>query len=107
MGNGNLINIGKNKIHKNILLYGNTNVGKTLFQYQLQSNMKLDQKKLKETYGISYEVFVAEDVNLGIFDISGDLQQYKIANVITKNIEIHGIIYVCLFCIIKKMKKKD
>ena len=94
MVNGNLINIGKNKIHKNILLYGNTNVGKTLFQYQLQSNMKLDQKKLKETYGISYEVFVAEDVDLGIFDISGDLQQYKIANVITKNIEIHGIIYV-------------
>lgn len=94
MGNGNLMGIGKNKIHKNVLLYGNSSVGKTLFQYQLQSNMTLDKKKIKETYGISYEVFVAGDVNLGIFDVSGDLQQYKIVNVITKNIEIHGIIYV-------------
>ena len=94
MGNGQVMGIGKNKIHKNILLYGNTGVGKTLFEYQLQSNMSLDKKKIKETYGISYEVFVARDVNLGIFDLSGDVQQYNIVNVITKNIEIHGIIYV-------------
>lgn len=81
-------------IVKYIILYGEKGVGKTLFQYQLQSEMNLEKEKIKPTFGVNFEIYTVRDIDLGIFDLSGDIQQYALTNIITKSVEIVGIIFV-------------
>ena len=81
-------------ILKNIILYGEKGAGKTLFLYQLQSEMNLEKDKIKSTFGVNYEIYSVREVNLGIFDLSGDIQQYTLTNMITKAVDIHGIIFI-------------
>ena len=86
--------IVQKEILKNIILYGEKGAGKTLFQYQLQSEVNLESNKIKPTYGVNYEIYSVRGVNLGIFDLSGDIQQYTLTNMITKEVDIHGIIFI-------------
>ena len=79
---------------KYILLYGEPKAGKTLFQYQLQTNMSFDTSKIEATYGISYEEYSIKDTDFGIFDLSGSLKQYKMTNVVTKFVDVAGIIFI-------------
>ena len=79
---------------KYALLYGDPNSGKTLFQYQLQSSINLKTDKILPTYGISYEVISIGDIDLGIFDLSGSLQQYDVVKLVTKMVDISGIIFI-------------
>ena len=80
--------------NKYVLLYGEPKAGKTLFQYQLQTNMSFDTSQIESTYGISYEEYSIKDTDLGIFDLSGSLKQYKITNVVTKFVGVSGIIFI-------------
>lgn len=79
---------------KYVLLYGLPGAGKTLFQYQLQSGLPLEKEKLKQTYGVSFEVVSMSDIELGIFDVSGSLKQYGIVDIIMKSVDIEGIIFI-------------
>ena len=45
-------------IVKYIILYGEKGVGKTLFQYQLQSEMDLEKEKIKPTFGVNFEIYM-------------------------------------------------
>ena len=87
-------------ILKNIILYGEKGAGKTLFLYQLQSEMNLEKDKIKSTFGVNYEIYSVREVNLGIFDLSGDIQQYTLTNMITKAVDISGIIFIVLLIIL-------
>lgn len=79
---------------KNILLFGDKDSGKTLMLYQMQSNIKLESELIKPTYGFNYEEISVNNVQIGIFDLSGDLKQYELVNIITKSVDICGIIFV-------------
>ena len=79
---------------KYLIIFGDKESGKTLMQYQLQSSIKLDSTKIKPTYGFNYEEVSLTDFTLGIFDASGDLSQYGIIDIITKCINIEGIIFM-------------
>lgn len=83
-------NLSKSKY---VLLYGLKGSGKTLMQYSMQSSLKnFDQ--IKPTEGYNYEEVSIENLNLGIFDVSGDPQQYEVVNIITKCISFSGIIFM-------------
>ena len=79
---------------KYVLLYGEPDSGKTLFQYQLQSNINLNTEEIKSTYGISYETLSIGDCELGMFDLSGSIKQYDIVKIVTKFVDISGIIFI-------------
>jgi hypothetical protein len=78
---------------KYVLLYGDKGSGKTLLQYNMQSSLNVFED-LKSTEGFNYEEVKLKDTILGIFDISGDLKQYEIVNIITKCVTISGIIFI-------------
>lgn len=79
---------------KYALLYGEPSSGKTLFQYQLQSSINIKPDKIQSTYGISYEVISIGDIDLGIFDLSGSLNQYDVVKLVTRMVDISGIIFI-------------
>ena len=79
---------------KYVLLYGEPDSGKTLFQYQLQSNINLNTEEIKSTFGISYETLSIGDCELGMFDLSGSIKQYDIVKIVTKFVDISGIIFI-------------
>ena len=56
--------------------------------------MSFDTSQIESTYGISYEEYSIKDTDLGIFDLSGSLKQYKMTNVVTKFVDISGIIFI-------------
>jgi hypothetical protein len=79
---------------KYVILFGDKGSGKTLLQYQLQSSIKLEHEQIRSTYGFNYEEYSIKDRPLGIFDVSGDLKQYGIVDIITKCVEISGVIFM-------------
>jgi hypothetical protein len=86
----------KNKPTKYILIYGVKGSGKTLLQYNMQTSFKIENKEIEPTQGYNYEEkeLPNSDVVLGIIDVSGDPQQYEIVDIVLKNIEIEGIIFL-------------
>ena len=82
----------KSKI-KYAILYGETGSGKTLLQYALQSSLNVI-KEINATEGYNYEEIEVNNIILGIFDISGNLNQYDIVNIVTKYVSINAIIFV-------------
>lgn len=90
---------GKEK--KNFLLYGLSGTGKTLFMYQTQSEENLCKSKEKDdadvifpTIGVNYEELNLRKNKIGIFDISGVINNYSIVNLICKSVKISGIIFI-------------
>ena len=49
---------------------------------------------MKPTEGFNYEVKKIGNTNVGIFDVSGDPTQYDVINIITKSVNISGIIFM-------------
>lgn len=86
-------NINDSKI-KYVLLYGEENSGKTLFQYRLQQLYQFNSNVIKPTFGVSYEVLPLNGIELGIFDLSGSQKQYNLVNIVTKAVNIEGIIFI-------------
>ena len=86
--------MGANKSKtKYVLLYGVDEAGKTLFQYNLQSSLNVF-KDIEPTEGFNYEETAVGDTNVGIFDVSGNLKQYEIVNIVAKCVNISGIIFM-------------
>ncbi|MCQ2819937.1 MAG: ADP-ribosylation factor-like protein [archaeon] len=79
---------------KYVLLYGEEGAGKTLFEYKLQQNNEFDYSIIQSTYGISFEKLSVKDLHLGMFDLSGSKKQYDIVNILTKYVNIEGIIFI-------------
>lgn len=79
--------------NKYVLLFGDSGSGKTLTLYSMQSSLNINENLLP-TEGFNYEEIKVKDTALGIFDISGDMKQYEIANIVTKCVNISGIIFV-------------
>lgn len=77
---------------KYVLVYGRKNAGKSLFIYNLHTNITIQD--IKSTEGFNYEEILIKDINLGVFDISGDIKQYELINILTKNVDLSGFIYV-------------
>ena len=78
---------------KYAILYGPSGSGKTLLQYALQSSVNV-LKEIKPTEGYNYEEISLNNINLGIFDVSGNPNQYEILSLVTKCVNISAIIYV-------------
>lgn len=94
---------------KFIIIYGLENSGKTLLQYQSQATKNLTNKEASKsefnpTIGINYEELALNNFLLGIFDVSGSLYQYNLVNIICKNIDISGIIFVISLSQLKDIK---
>ena len=81
----------KSKKTKYVLLYGVSNAGKTLLLYNMQSSFE-SIKSIQPTKGYNYEEETKN--SLGIFDVSGDPEQYEVVEIILKSIDISGIIFV-------------
>lgn len=90
---------------KRCILYGLPGSGKTLFLFQLSSEQRLLTKEGGEldkdgffeffpTLGINYEEITIKTEKVGIFDISGEKSSYNLLNLICKNVEISGVIFV-------------
>jgi signal recognition particle receptor subunit beta len=78
---------------KYIILYGVKDSGKTLMQYSMQSTLK-DLRDIQSTEGYNYEEVQINNTNLGVFDVSGDPKQYEIVNIISKCVNISGLIFM-------------
>lgn len=86
------------------ILYGLPGAGKTLFLYQLKSQQGLLTKRggsssdkeftFCPTLGVNYEEIELNKERIGIFDISGEKNNYGILNFICKAVEISGVIFV-------------
>lgn len=90
---------------KRCILYGLPGSGKTLFLFQLSSEQRLSTKEggesgndtnfeFLQTLGINYEEVSLNKKKIGIFDISGEKSSYTLLNLICKNVEISGVIFV-------------
>lgn len=82
---------------KYVLLYGPKEVGKTLALYSTQARFNnILKDKISPTEGVNYEEVELSGSRycLGIFDVSGDLMQYDLVNIICKSVEISGLIFV-------------
>lgn len=82
---------------KYVLLYGPKEAGKTLALYSMQANFNnFFKDKFSPTEGVNYEEIELSGsrVSLGIFDVSGDLMQYDLVNVICKSVDINGLIFI-------------
>ncbi len=89
----------KSKIDKKyIFLYGPKHSGKTLALYTTQANMTdvIKNRQYVPTDGVNYEEIEISDAKfcLGIFDVSGDLMQYDLVNIICKSVNVSGIIFI-------------
>jgi len=60
---------------------------------------------LKPTEGFNYEVKKIGNTNVGIFDVSGDPTQYDVINIITKSVNISGIIFMVKINKLDKLKE--
>jgi hypothetical protein len=78
---------------KYIILYGVKDSGKTLMQYSMQSTLK-DLGDIQPTEGYNYEEVQINYTNLGVFDVSGDPKQMEIVNIISKCVNISGLIFM-------------
>lgn len=78
---------------KYAILYGPSGSGKTLLQYALQSSVNV-LKEINPTEGYNYEEISVKNIKLGIFDVSGNQNQYEILSIVTKCVNISAIIYV-------------
>jgi hypothetical protein len=87
------INIKINSKTRYILMYGERGVGKTLMQYSLQSNFN-DFTDIKSTKGCNYEEIDVKGTTLGVFDCSGDEMQYEMVDIISKCVDVEGIIFM-------------
>ncbi len=82
---------------KYVLLYGPKEVGKTLALYSTQARFNnILKDKVYPTEGVNYEEVELSGAKncLGIFDVSGDLIQYDLVNIICKSVEISGLIFI-------------
>jgi len=82
---------------KYVLLYGPKDAGKSLALYFTQARFdnSIIKEKIWPTVGVNYEeVELGANIDLGIFDVSGDIMQYDLVNIICKSVEISGIIFV-------------
>jgi hypothetical protein len=89
---------------KYTILYGPSGSGKTLLQYALQSSLNV-LKEIKPTEGYNYEEISLNNINLGIFDVSGNQNQYEIVSIVTKCVNISAIIYVVPMNILGELDK--
>lgn len=89
---------------KYVLLYGDKESGKTLMQYNLQSSLNVFEK-LEPTEGFNYEEINLKNTIVGMFDVSGDLKQYEIVNIINKCVNITGVIYMVSLNKIEELDK--
>jgi predicted translin family RNA/ssDNA-binding protein len=81
---------------KYVLLYGPTGVGKTFMLYSTQAKFNNVISNLTSTEGVNYEEININKAkySLGVFDISGDLKQHNLVNILMKSIRIEGIIFL-------------
>jgi len=86
---------------KYVLLYGLKGCGKTLMLYNLHAKIKIFETDNKNkssgpapTEGFNYEEKKIGNYKLGIFDVSGDPMQYDILSIITRSVNISGIIFM-------------
>lgn len=79
---------------KYALLYGEEESGKTLFLYKLRQSNNFDCKIIESTYGVSYEEISKNGFNIGLFDVSGSKKQYDVVNIVTKAVNVKGIIFI-------------
>ena len=87
-------------IKKYIILYGDSASGKTLFLYNLKSSIntfgvinRVYFQDIQPTEGFNYEEVTIGNNDFGIFDLSGDPSQYQLIDVITKFVQIVGVIF--------------
>lgn len=81
---------------KYVILYGPSGVGKTFMLYSTQARFNNVLTNLSPTEGINYEEIKLSKakVTLGVFDISGDLKQYNLVNIVLKSVRVEGIIFL-------------
>lgn len=82
--------------NKYVLLYGPKGVGKSYMLYSSQARFNNVLSKLEATEGLNFEEIEISGgkVTLGVFDVSGDIIQYDIINIICKSVEISGLIFM-------------
>jgi GTPase SAR1 family protein len=90
------INLKKSTPIKYVLLYGPSGVGKTFMLYSTQSKFNNVLSNIIPTEGVNYEEIIINksNISLGVFDVSGDLKQYNLVNIIMKSVRIEGIIFL-------------
>ena len=77
---------------KYLILHGDSGAGKTLFLYNLKSSINTFGD-IEPTEGFNYEEVSISNNDYGIFDLSGDPSQYQLIDVITKFVDIVGVIF--------------
>ena len=82
------------------MLFGESGSGKTLFLYNLKSSINTfgvkyysKNQDIEPTEGFNYEEASINNRDYGLFDLSGDPSQYQLIDVITKFVDIVGIIF--------------
>ena len=78
---------------KYVLLYGPLGSGKSTLLYSQKSTNKLFQP-MEPTKGINYEELQVDNQHLGFFEVSGDLKQYHLVNIVASTVDITGLVYV-------------
>ena len=86
----------KSKNKKYVILYGPPECGKTFMLYNSQARFNNVLGKMEPTEGFNYEeIQVSRDLTpIGVFDISGDLMQYDVVNIVCKSVDITGLIFI-------------
>ena len=81
---------------KYVLLYGPSGVGKTFMLYTTQARFNNVLTNLSPTEGVNYEEIKLSKAknSLGVFDVSGDLKQYSLVNIILKSVRVEGVIFM-------------
>ena len=64
--------------------------------YNSQARFNNVLGKMEPTEGFNYEeIQVSRDLTpIGVFDISGDLMQYDVVNIVCKSVDITGLIFI-------------
>lgn len=78
---------------KYVILYGPIGSGKSTLLYSQKSTTRLFQP-MEPTKGINYEEVEIDNQSIGVFEISGELKQYNLVNVVTSSVDISGIIFL-------------
>ena len=71
-------------------------VGKTFMLYITQARFNNVLTNLSPTEGVNYEEIKLSKAknSLGVFDVSGDLKQYSLVNIILKSVRVEGVIFM-------------
>lgn len=78
---------------KYVLLYGPEGSGKSALLYSQNSTIRLFEP-IEPTKGINYEELKIFNHRIGVFEVSGNLQQSNLLDIVTHSVLIQGIIFV-------------